>query len=693
MLLRKLTIAFASLFALWVLGMGAFMYQTWTTPERGGGRGQHGDHQHSAVDVHIDASEYSSYGSQLPSHIPLVVELQEPHDLADAAPVLVGAPAATTGTAAASVPKVEPVEPASSPLPAQAASQTRSRTPQAPQTGPRPAAQGEHDVLAALYPRVFRPAFQRVQDPLQPAVVPTPAPVPAPAAKVKPEPKSPAAPTAGTASYSSYLFPTSQSDLRAVGGESRFDQLNAHRPSNPAVVVLTHNRVDYLKQCLTNLFAQTRDAAEFTVYVTCDDPNTWPIIARTVEQFKNKFYSVVFSPSMDIDNEANAKHLAFRASKGYPQDPFLGNSYYKIARHYFLALDYVLREKGHSHVVILEDDLKMAPDALYYFYKTASLLNEDGSLMCVSAWNDNGLKTAARDQTRLFRTDFFPGLGWMMAQKLWTEELREKWPVSATTGWDHWLRTDIIHKGRECVAPEVPRVQHVSKEGTNVQRGASDVFKRYALADALPASVANVASEGFGDLSYLLQDNWERLFAAMIEHGASHPADPRAQVRLVLQRGGHWYRNWSKFRVWSNPGARGTYKGAILTRMPAEGGGQQLQQVVLVDTNWSPHIPADQRTPPQDDVQVVGGARGASCAKACADKGLRCLGLQIEHFNRCSVLQEVFGCDTCGYEVGKEIPCLVVDHETIEGMCLTTDQPSNDCNTAHRNTRRLCPCA
>ena len=34
---------------------------------------------------------------------------------------------------------------------------------------------------------------------------------------------------------------------------------------------------------------------------------------------------------------------------------------------------------------------------------------------------------------RLGRTDYFPGLGWMITASTW-RELREKWPTHATTG-------------------------------------------------------------------------------------------------------------------------------------------------------------------------------------------------------------------------------------------------------------------
>lgn len=75
------------------------------------------------------------------------------------------------------------------------------------------------------------------------------------------------------------------------------------------------------------------------------------------------------------------------------------------------------------------DDLNVAPDFYEYFLGTHQLLRNDSTLWCVSAWNDNG-KIGNIDEGRpdlLYRTDFFPGLGWMLTRELWAE-LSVKWP-------------------------------------------------------------------------------------------------------------------------------------------------------------------------------------------------------------------------------------------------------------------------
>lgn len=53
--------------------------------------------------------------------------------------------------------------------------------------------------------------------------------------------------------------------------------------------------------------------------------------------------------------------------------------YYKIARHYGWALNTVF-DRGFEFVIIVEDDLNVAPDFFEYFMGTHTLLREDPSL-------------------------------------------------------------------------------------------------------------------------------------------------------------------------------------------------------------------------------------------------------------------------------------------------------------------------
>jgi len=139
--------------------------------------------------------------------------------------------------------------------------------------------------------------------------------------------------------------------------------------------------------------------------------------------------------------------------------------YFKIARHYGWALNKTFLDMAFDQVVVVEDDLEISPDFFEYFSATLPILRQDKSLWCVSAWNDNG-KTGLINETnpeQLYRTDFFPGLGWMLTRELWLE-LGAKWPRSY---WDDWMREPAQRKGRSCIRPEVSRTKTFGKVGVS----------------------------------------------------------------------------------------------------------------------------------------------------------------------------------------------------------------------------------
>jgi hypothetical protein len=67
-----------------------------------------------------------------------------------------------------------------------------------------------------------------------------------------------------------------------------------------------------------------------------------------------------------------------------------------------------------KRVIILEEDLQISSDFFEFFVAITPLLDSDDTLLAASAWNDNGIQGMVKDNTALYRSDFFPGLGWMM---------------------------------------------------------------------------------------------------------------------------------------------------------------------------------------------------------------------------------------------------------------------------------------
>lgn len=169
--------------------------------------------------------------------------------------------------------------------------------------------------------------------------------------------------------------------------------------SNPAVVVLTYKRRNYLLRTLDSLVA-CPGLKGFELYVSQD--GEVPDLGDLPSLYSATGLTLFRHPRLALlapDQSATAY----------------------LAQHYKWVLDKLFLERGHSHVVVLEDDMLVSPDFLSLFSETAPLLDSDPSLLCVSSWNDNGMGNLVADNRRLMRTDYFPGLGWMTNRRVWTE--------------------------------------------------------------------------------------------------------------------------------------------------------------------------------------------------------------------------------------------------------------------------------
>uniref|UniRef100_A0A2C9V2B2 Alpha-1,3-mannosyl-glycoprotein 2-beta-N-acetylglucosaminyltransferase n=1 Tax=Manihot esculenta TaxID=3983 RepID=A0A2C9V2B2_MANES len=200
-------------------------------------------------------------------------------------------------------------------------------------------------------------------------------------------------------------------------------------------------------------------------------------------------------------------------------------AYYKIARHYKWALDQLFYKHNFNRVIILEDDMEIAPDFFDYFEAAAALLDKDKSIMAVSSWNDNGQKQFVYDPYTLYRSDFFPGLGWMLTKSTW-DELSPKWPKAYPFSFVVILfcRSDfcntILHqncqleenrKGRQFVRPEVCRTYNFGEHGSSL----GQFFKQYL--ENIKLNDAQVDWKTM-NLSYLMEYNYPKYFANILRN-------------------------------------------------------------------------------------------------------------------------------------------------------------------------------
>lgn len=168
------------------------------------------------------------------------------------------------------------------------------------------------------------------------------------------------------------------------------------------------------------------------------------------------------------------------------------NGYFKLSKHFKYALGVVFDHNSHEsfaqfqsmpspylsgqmlispigfqRVIILEEDIQISPDFFEYFSSVTNMVDNDETILCASAWNDNGFSSLINptvDRDKLVRSDFFPGLGWMLTKKLWVNELCAKWPRAY---WDDWLREPPQRKNRHTIRPEICRTYHFGAKGVS----------------------------------------------------------------------------------------------------------------------------------------------------------------------------------------------------------------------------------
>jgi len=241
------------------------------------------------------------------------------------------------------------------------------------------------------------------------------------------------------------------------------------------IVIMACCRPGYLQRAMESYLDARPDASMFPIWVSQDSSDVG--VAELLKSY--------------LDNGEIERHWRFQPNLA-PGPAHYPSLYHRLASHYKFALDKVFVEEGAGQVIILEDDLEVAPDFYGYFAATLPLLKADPQLFCVSAWNDNGKTALATDPRAIFRSDFFPGLGWMLLSSFWAE-VREKWPEAY---WDDFVRTPAIRQGRHCIRPEVGRTRTFGEIGAS----KGQFFSTHLAKIVLNTEHVDWASE---DLSYV----------------------------------------------------------------------------------------------------------------------------------------------------------------------------------------------
>lgn len=441
------------------------------------------------------------------------------------------------------------------------------------------------------------------------------------------------------------------------------------------LVIIAHNQPECLQKCLASIASQPQeDLDAISLAVSLDDPPTFQRMEDVLKQFGPKLTAQVWHKPLVT---SSVKHYNLPVSK--------------ISEHFKFALTQAFSEHHFEYAIFLENDLTAAPDFIRYFRVAGPLLEEDPTLFCVSAWNDNGFKGIVSNERRLFRTDYFPGLGWMVRNETW-EKLKNMWPRFPSTGWDHWLRHGSGLHPRECVVPEVPRTHHFGTHGANVKKGSqlARMLDNMALSALPPGAL--------GDLSYLLHDAYEeQLLKLLRDAPLVHPANAEVQAAklsygqlMVVPYTRETYKDLAKRLKISAMQPRTGHRGIVFTRH------QQSQAVIaLVDRRRAEGVlPDSEQWKPHPERVVSKAQPGQSCDNLCAAEKKHCDPAELEFVNNCEEMKKAFPCeDGCGHQVGQEIPAYVHDKTRDTALqCLVTDDAIPSCAAKVPVTTRLCVC-
>lgn len=297
-------------------------------------------------------------------------------------------------------------------------------------------------------------------------------------------------------------YPAEQSGGRIVKGPGS-DPSGDEYGTIP-VLVLSYNRPKLLKNLLsrihelllnTNKKRGVDHLPPFRVFVSQDFDGSFPDVTATIQEAQTHSFRELGIVLM-LHNRDDSGATPQEESNGW-------KSYYAISKHYAWAIAQTFAmNPNYRRIIILEEDLELAFDFFDFMVGMSPLFDKEeggaadgggdgddassssSSLYCVSGFNDNGKAALVEDSSAVYRSDFFPGLGWMMSRSLWEKELRAKWPKGF---WDDWMRQPAQRKGRSCLRPEISRSKPICEDGEGASQGqfCSEHLKQIVLNDPL----------------------------------------------------------------------------------------------------------------------------------------------------------------------------------------------------------------
>jgi hypothetical protein len=146
-----------------------------------------------------------------------------------------------------------------------------------------------------------------------------------------------------------------------------------------------------------------------------------------------------------------------------------------------------LIDKEKKALIVIEEELILSPDFLYFFSQLYDTFMNDPTLAALSSWNPNSFLQVAGSAASVYRTNEFPGLGYMLKRDIWTKYMEDK--LSQCCGqraWHNW-KLDESPTKLDVLIPDVSRVfrrpYDISSEDYPVLK---DLFNRKRKTNLIP---------------------------------------------------------------------------------------------------------------------------------------------------------------------------------------------------------------
>ena len=458
----------------------------------------------------------------------------------------------------------------------------------------------------------------------------------------------------------------------AVGLNSRSLRGSSVFTPSAIAVYMTHGKVENLERAMTAFFTSAHHE-KFPVMISLDHE---PALAAVTEMMRR------LEVAHNVPDDAIK--LVLKPDQSYPEDRSPKKlQERKIDDHLWYGMRRAL-DTGHEFVIWIEDDIVIAPDFLQMMVSGMKRLREDKTLFCIAGWNENSLDGEAEDLRRLIRTNIHPGWGWMMHRAV-LEELVKSWPGQYVT-WDWWFARPDVTKGRECIAPEVPRSKHIGADGVHYKN--NDLYEQMAFAN-IPADENTFDFESIDLVTYD-----EKLAGWLAQAELLRTVDEFAAVFNASKSGfflmpivdkntekavDNYLRHFRSFYC--------SHRGLLVKKRP-----ETNTVFLFAHTRNGPEwLPKDLRAPLPRGVHVVLSAPGENCVQTCAR-------LVVPHKRVCSfdALRMMQNCDFCPSQQCENKNLFHTHNGLIinqnDQTCSLSTFSSIRCDEAFPGFSRICPC-